>query len=213
MAHIIWRYRGTFLALLAIVTALTSWATTSEAVCTPLGTTTPNAGLCKPSAGEAGWTNAVNSNWDTLDSRIVPPGAVMFYAGATPPAGWYACDGSAKSRTTDAALFAAIGTTFGAGDGLTTFNILDARSRDIVAAGTGTGLSARTLGATGGEQSHTLSIAEMPAHTHGGFNSAGSTGVSTAGSSSPSGVTGSTGGGGSHNVMDPFLVLTCMIRR
>lgn len=190
----------------------------AEAVCTPLGTTTPTVGLCKPGNGETGWTNAINDNWTLLDNRLVPPGAVMFYAAATPPAGWYACDGSAKSRTTDAALFAVVGTTFGAGDGSTTFNVPDGRSRNVVAAGQGTGLSLRNLAATGGEEAHALTIPEMPSHNHTISNAMPASGSVFQGSGVGGGGSGtvsigSTGGNGVHNVMDPFLVLTCMIKR
>ena len=204
------------IVLIALAVFLPFSNESAEAVCTPLGTTTPNVGLCKPGNGETGWTNAINDNWTLLDNRLVPPGAVMFYAAATPPAGWYACDGSAKSRTTDAALFAVVGTTFGAGDGSTTFNVPDGRSRNVVAAGQGTGLSLRNLAATGGEERHALTIPEMPAHTHtftAVQNALGAVAVAGGDKGAVSGSTGSTGGNGSHNVMDPFLVLTCMIKR
>lgn len=204
------------LSVLAVVFPFSNES--AEAVCTPLGTTTPNVGLCKPGNGETGWTNAINDNWTLLDNRLVPPGAVMFYAAATPPAGWYACDGSAKSRTTDAALFAVVGTTFGAGDGSTTFNVPDGRSRNVVAAGQGTGLSLRNLAATGGEEAHALTIPEMPSHNHTISNAMPASGSVFQGSGVGGGGSGtvsigSTGGNGVHNVMDPFLVLTCMIKR
>lgn len=54
---------------------------------------------------------------------INPVGVVQAFAGSTTPDGWLLCDGSAVSRTTYAALFSAIGTTYGAGDGTTTFNL------------------------------------------------------------------------------------------
>lgn len=57
----------------------------------------------------------------------VPAGAVMTFAMNAPPAGWLKCNGDIVSRTTYAALFAAIGTTYGAGDGSTTFNVPDLR--------------------------------------------------------------------------------------
>jgi microcystin-dependent protein len=59
---------------------------------------------------------------------LVPVGAVFPFAGASAPIGYLICDGSAVSRTTYAALFTAIGTTYGAGDGSTTFNLPDMRS-------------------------------------------------------------------------------------
>ena len=62
-----------------------------------------------------------------IDSKGVPSGAVMYFAMVTAPTGWLKADGAAVSRTTYAALFAAIGTTFGSGNGSTTFNLPDLR--------------------------------------------------------------------------------------
>lgn len=90
-----------------------------------------------------------------------PIGGLMLHAGATAPSGWLVCDGSAVSRVTYATLFAAIGTTFGVGDGSTTFNIPDLRGR--VALGVS---GSYALAAAGGEANHTLTSAEMPTHTH-----------------------------------------------
>lgn len=64
-----------------------------------------------------------------IRALATPPGAYMPYAGATAPTGWLLCAGQAVSRTTYAALFAAIGTTHGAGDGSATFNLPDLRGR------------------------------------------------------------------------------------
>lgn len=95
-------------------------------------------------------------------------GQIIMFAGSTAPAGWLICNGQAVSRTTYAKLFSVIGTTWGTGNGSSTFNIPDLRGRAPIGAGTGSGLTARTLGATVGEENHTLSAAEsgLPAHTH-----------------------------------------------
>lgn len=95
--------------------------------------------------------------------QSLPAGFLAPYAGATLPPGWLACDGSAVSRTNYAALFAAVGTVWGAGDGLTTFNLPDLRSQVPVGAGQGPGgLSLRTLGETGGSEQVRLSFFNMP---------------------------------------------------
>lgn len=96
----------------------------------------------------------------------LPPGVVMDYAGASIPTGWLNCDGAAVSRTTYAALYNAIGTTFGAGNGSTTFNLPDGRGRATIGVGTGSGLTSRTLGAAVGEETHALSTAELASHSH-----------------------------------------------
>lgn len=106
-------------------------------------------------------------------------GTVLAFSGSTAPDGWLLCHGQAVSRETYSHLFAAIGTTYGAGDGTTTFNLPDIRGRAIAgldnmggsAAGRLTsagGLNANTLGAAGGSQTHTLTEAQMPAHSHTG---------------------------------------------
>lgn len=110
----------------------------------------------------------------------VEPGMIFDYAGSTAPTGYLLCYGQDVSRTTYAALFAVLSTTFGVGDGSTTFTLPDYRGR--VAAGkddmggssanrltnqTG-GLDGDTLGATGGSETHTLTEAQLASHTHTG---------------------------------------------
>lgn len=94
--------------------------------------------------------------------------------------GWMKCDGRAVSRTTYALLFDVIGTTFGSGDGSTTFNIPDFRGCVPGMAGQPTfSPLANPLtyarGAYGGEQQHLLTINEMPAHKHGSVDVNGNT--------------------------------------
>jgi len=94
--------------------------------------------------------------------NVAPPGVVLPYAGASAPTGWLLCYGQAVSRTTYADLFTAISTTYGAGDGSTTFNVPDLRGRvpagkdnmggtaaNRLTAG-GSGVTGTTLGAAGG---------------------------------------------------------------
>ena len=93
----------------------------------------------------------------------LPVGSIIPYAGAATPTGWLMCDGSAVSRSTYTTLFGVISTTYGAGDGTTTFNLPDLRQRfplGKAAAGTGS-----TLGSTGGAIDHTHT---GPSHTHTG---------------------------------------------
>jgi microcystin-dependent protein len=91
----------------------------------------------------------------------VPPGGVMLYGGTVAPTGWLLCDGSQVSRTTFPDLFNAIGETYGAGNGSTTFNVPDARQRfPLGKAASGTGA---TLGALGGTIDHAHA---GPGHTH-----------------------------------------------
>ena len=92
----------------------------------------------------------------------IPPGVMSAYAGATAPDGYLLCDGAAVSRGLYSALYDVIGTTYGAGDGATTFNLPDLRQRfPLGKAASGTGA---TLGSTGGAIDH---VHSTPDHTHG----------------------------------------------
>jgi len=97
---------------------------------------------------------------------LIPVGGLMPYAGATSPEGWLLCDGTAINRTTYANLFALIGTTYGSGNGTTTFNVPDMRSRMPIGAGAGTGLTSRALAATGGAESVVIASGNLPTHAH-----------------------------------------------
>ncbi|MCY4551485.1 MAG: tail fiber protein [Defluviicoccus sp.] len=108
----------------------------------------------------------------------LPAGMVAPFAGASAPAGWLLCHGQAVSRADYAALFAAIGETYGAGDGRTTFALPDLRGRAVAGrddmGGTAAarltdrtgGVDGDRLGAAGGAETHMLQISEMPQHSH-----------------------------------------------
>lgn len=89
-------------------------------------------------------------------SDSVPIGAIQSYGGNVAPSGWLICDGSAISRTEYSELFYVIGTTYGSGDGSTTFNIPDLKGRTLVGVGNSgaTGATNHTLGQKSGEETH-----------------------------------------------------------
>mgnify|MGYP007100045031 CR=1 FL=1 len=247
-----------------------------------------------------------------LNNNLPPIGCVVAYGGPTSPnAEWGLLDGSALARTGDyATLFARIGTAFGAGDGLTTFNIPDGRGRMIIGIGTlawataflfsdvdttantiavasnntlytgqkvrftttgglpaplsagvdyyvirisatsiklatsrdnalgssgsgstgtitaidittqGTGthtltvqdLSTRTMGEVGGEETHAISITEMPSHVHTGGVSGADANDASLNSNTINIPTGATGGSTPHNVMNPYLGMNWLMK-
>lgn len=104
-------------------------------------------------------TDGVASNIFVDDN--VPVGTIAPYGGSNDPAYWLICDGRAISRTAYSELFSVIGTTYGTGDGSTTFNIPDLRGNIAIGAS-----EDYELGDSGGEETHTLTVNEMPSHTH-----------------------------------------------
>lgn len=114
-------------------------------------------------------------NGETIDAGSVlgpqgpigvgPTGAVTVFAGDAAPAGYLLCRGSAVSRTAYAALFAVIGTKYGAGDGVTTFNLPNLQGRVIVGQQPAD-TDFDVVGEMGGSKTHVLTTAEMPPHTH-----------------------------------------------
>lgn len=113
----------------------------------------------------------VENEFNNVYTCMLPIGAGCDYYGTTAPTNYMFADGSAISRTTYSELFAIIGTTYGEGDGSTTFNLPDKRERVSVmykensTNGT-TGATLGTLGAKGGEFKHTQTVSEMPRHNH-----------------------------------------------
>lgn len=163
-----------------------------------------------------------------VGGAAAPAGTMAPYAGANAPAGWLLCYGQTVSRATYAALFLAIGTTYGAGDGSTTFGLPDLRGR-VVAGKDNMGGSAAsrltsavagsTLGAVGGSQTHTLLESEMPSHAHettgaevGGAFSSLLYGSGTTTSAASGQSTTIKGGGAAHNNVQPTLVANYIIK-
>lgn len=99
-----------------------------------------------------------------------PVGSIMPYAGVSAPSGWLLCDGSSKSRSEYAELFSILQTTYGSLNA-TSFNVPDLCGRTIIGVGTGAGLTTRSLGAKDGEEQHTLTLNEIPSHSHSGTTS------------------------------------------
>ncbi len=160
-------------------------------------------------------------------------GMVTIFAGNFAPRGWALCDGQLLPIANYSALFSILGTTYG-GDGVSTFALPDLRGRAPIHAGTGSGLSSRKLGSKGGSETVTLTSKQIPPHTHtlSGSNSAGDNPLvannvmATSGTTVPpagpysaatpnspmnANAISSTGGGQSHNNMQPFLTLNYII--
>lgn len=161
-------------------------------------------------------------------------GMVMPYAGSSAPTGFLLCGGQAVSRTTYSGLFAVVGTTYGVGDGSSTFNLPDLQGRVVAGKDDMSGSSANrltdqtnglngdTLGATGGTETQDLSIAQLPAHSHGNVvTNVGSTSVTNTGDGLNrirlTGITQaksatSTGSGDAHNNVQPTIILNYIIK-
>lgn len=168
-----------------------------------------------------------------------PAGMLAPYAGTSAPTGWLLAFGQTVSRTTYADLFAAIGTTYGAGDGSTTFVLPDLRGRVVAGqddmggtsanrlTGASGGVDGDTLGAVGGAETHTLTTAQIASHQHanligidlgtGGslyttLTAAARKGETDTAPGNAIGNSGSTGGGGAHNNVQPTIILNYIIK-
>lgn len=151
-----------------------------------------------------------------VQSSAVPSGMIMDYAGTSVPSGWLECDGSAVSRTTYAGIFAAIGTTWGSGDGATTFNLpVSARRAVVGRGGTATATLGNTVGSIGGAETHAQSTGELAGHEHDVSNghsvAGGGSYVALVEEAGSGWQTASTGGGSPMNIMSPAMVgLRCI---
>lgn len=92
-------------------------------------------------------------------------GEIRMFAGSFAPRGWAFCDGQLLAVSQNDALFSLLGTIYG-GDGRTTFGLPDCRGRIPIHAGHGPGLSERRLGAKGGAEKVTVTVNQLPSHTH-----------------------------------------------
>src|SRR6056297_2376536 len=92
-------------------------------------------------------------------------GEIRMFAGNFAPRGWAYCDGQLLAVSQNDALFSLLGTIYG-GDGRTTFGLPDMRGRIPIHAGTGPGLSPRQLGSKAGSENETLTVNQLPSHTH-----------------------------------------------
>lgn len=156
---------------------------------------------------------ALNINYNELeDVAPEPVGSMKLFAGTTVPNTWLLCDGSAVSRATYTDLFNVIGTTYGSGDGSTTFNLPDMRGNVPVGYKSGDA-DFGTLGNTGGEKTHALTLSEIPSNNI----STANTGSNTDGYVARAGytATGSYNFGGqgqAHNNLQPYTVVNYIIK-
>lgn len=195
----------------------TSKATSTEAIAGTNNTkyTTPCSVKSAIDKALEGYTpSGGGSGGDTL-----PIGAILPFSSDTIPNGWLLCDGSVVSRTTYSELFNAIGLNY-VEDGVEwldeeRFPLPNAKGRTLVGKDS-TDTDFNTLGKTGGEKTHTLTVSEMPKHSHnfqfdqteGSNVTAVKTGVNNAYAK----ATGVTGGGQAHNNLQPYLVTNYIIK-
>ena len=156
-------------------------------------------------------------------------GEIRMFAGNFAPRGWAFCDGQLLAVSQNDALFSLLGTIYG-GDGRTTFGLPDIRGRLPVHAGSGPGLSQRRLGAKGGAESVTLTVNQLPSHTH-DYNASTAAGAQsspnnnvvsgrpgdatytedTATSAMANNAISSVGGSRSHSNLMPYLCINYII--
>jgi microcystin-dependent protein len=180
--------------------------------------------------------NSIVSSVVIPSSPLMPSGTVLDFAGATAPVGFLLCNGAAVSRSTYSDLFASIGTVWGVGDGSTTFNLPNFNGRTTIGSGTYTdpvdSTVTRSIAQTLGASSHILTVPQIPSHNHsqnphehyisqglinenngGPYDDPGFifTGFGVA-TTQATATNNPTGGGLSHNNMQPSVVVLKMIK-
>jgi len=171
----------------------------------------------------------------TQIATAFPTGTLVDFAGAAAPAGFLLCDGAAVSRVTYDDLFGVIGTTWGIGDGTTTFNLPDLRRRVCMGSGgSGTAIIGNAVGNVGGGETETLtSVNQIPLHSHSAtttstltFNNTGTVGqapLTNIAMSKPPGsanslpvasstTIGNTGGTASFNIIQKSAIVLKIIK-
>ncbi len=157
-------------------------------------------------------------------------GEIRMFAATFAPRGWAFCNGQLLAISQNEALFSLFGTVYG-GDGRTTFALPEARGRVAIHVGQGPGLSPRALGSKGGVEKVTVNENQLPVHTHEPLKalsdasaqpSASGNMLASAGfdpyrlatptsALAPATAITNTGGGGSHNNLQPFLGINCIV--
>lgn len=186
-----------------------------------------------------GDVQALKGRISDKNGLLSPVGSVTMFAASTAPNGWLICDGREISRTTYADLYSIIGDTYGSGDGSSTFDLPDLRGKGVKGYKSDNA-KFDSIAKTGGEEEHTLTINEMPAHNHTGNTSHsgshthtfsvttdkggngngnivtddGSRGTKSisGGAHSHSFTTNPNGGNAAHNILDPYITMNYIIK-
>ena len=213
-----------------VTSAIQTQLDTKAPLESPALTGTPTTS--EPSASDNSTQIATTAFVQTTVGAVqgVPTGVTLPFAGTSAPTGYLLCYGQAVSRTTYADLFSAISTTYGTGDGSSTFNLPDLRGRVVAGqddmGGTSAdrltdqsgGLDGDTLGDTGGSETHTLTVSEIPSHTHNttfenpDTETSGNQGRQRTSGTGTDIFTNATGGGQAHNNVQPTIILNYIIK-
>ena len=204
-------------------TSGTIYSTIQSSVFTTLTTITvsSDSGVLDSGLSAVSYSLLTASNSAIPYLGYVPPGVMIDFAGPSIPLGWMGCDGANFSRVDDVALYSAIGTTWGVGDGVTTAGLPDTRRRVAMGSGgTGTGIIGNAVGNTGGAETHALAGSENGPHTHtyaacdpndGTVQFASAAG--NFGTPQNGLITGSSGSGLPHNIIQSAYIVTRIIKR